>query len=206
MHIVALLMSISLVSAVSADTRFDLTNLSLWETSEADSREYEVHKYVVTWYAMAPGENKLYSRASYDLPFPRQLIWDEAIKYEQVAKSARGVKRLDVLYEDEHKQVVELAIKVLWTDWVFQFEIEREAPRTMTFRVDHPKLGQCRGYSEFTEKGKVGASEMAQTHVELVMSLEPAVSVPDNMVLMIQKMIVLRGLRSFFELCEVAAR
>ncbi len=171
---------------------------------EYSERTYEVRRYDVDWRWRVSSDEKIHTGLSFTLPFPRQLLWNQSLKYSLIGEKTRGVKKIEVLYQDAHREIVQVTLKVLWKTATLKIEFERNEPREIRFQIDHSKFGHFRGVVEFKEVPRAGDHLQKATEGELTAVFQPAYDLPSGIVLMVQRMVLLRGLRAYFELCEDA--
>jgi hypothetical protein len=81
-----------------------------------------------------------------------------------------------------------------------RFEVERDPPRAIRFRLAHQGLGEYWGLCRFEE------DEERKTTVELATWVQPARPVPLRLLLVVERMMLLKGVREFLDACEVPAR
>jgi hypothetical protein len=73
--------------------------------------------------------------------------------------------------------------------------IEQDPPSAVRFRLANRQIGEYRGVCLMRPDGE-------QTWVELATWLKPAVRVPSGLVLWAERVVLLKGVRSFLESCE----
>ena len=107
------------------------------------------------------------------------------------------------LERETRRQVIQLDVKILWATLQLTFEVEQEPPERLRFRLTHELVGEYRGVCVFEESAAPpGEAPQAWTGVELATWLKPARPVPMGLVLLVERMTLLRGVRSFLEACE----
>ena len=96
---------------------------------------------------------------------------------------------------------IQMDVKVLWKSLTLNFEIEKDPPRLLRFRLMNPSVGEYRGLCRYEEHvdPKTGRT---MTSVDLATWLDPAKPVPLRILLAVERMAMLQGARKFLEACD----
>jgi len=189
--------------ALAAAGSIDTSNLEgPWP--EERVRETEVHKYAVQWREHLDEKDGMYMGVRFTVPTDRAATWDLATAdYAEVGEMVPGLRELRVIEDTPKRQVVEIDIKILWAELTLTFEIEREPPEALRFRLVNKQIGQYIAlYSLDEPGGAVVSMDPAVTQVELSAWLMPARPVPVGMLVTAERMIFLRTAREFLKACE----
>jgi len=163
------------------------------------TRDYEVGKYAVQWRQAVKGRGEeIFAGAAFVSPAAPQATWDLATDYPGLGTMTPGVEQVQVLEDTPARQAIQIDIKVLWKKLRLVFEIEREPPSVARFRLVNEVVGEYRGLCRMSPAGE-------QTRVELATWLRPAVRVPPGLILWVERVAMLRGIREFLKDCEQAA-
>lgn len=171
-------------------------------------RETEVGKYPVRWRQRLSRKDGLFFGAHFTAPTDQQTTWDLATAdYAKLGKTAPGVTAVRYLENTPERQVIQLDVKVLWRTLRLNFEVEREAPRLVRFRLTNPRLGEYRGAFLLGEpSGEFRSAEPASTRLELITWLKPARPVPLGLLAAAQRMVIFQGTKEFLQGCEAKYR
>jgi len=167
-------------------------------------REFEVGRHPVRWRQRASKRDGLFAGVQFTAPLPQQAVWDLANDYQDIGHITPGVRAVRYLERSETREVIQLDVQVLWKQLTLTFEVEKEPPRVMRFRLVHETLGEYRGVSVFTEGEAAGEDHPAGTGVELATWLLPNRPVPMGLLLVVERMVMLQAAREFLETCERA--
>ncbi len=158
-------------------------------------RETEVGRYPVQWREKANRREGIFAGVTFSAPLERQAVWDLAADYGDIGAKTPGVTAVRVLEQSDERQVIEVDAKVLWKTFTLRFEVERDPPQVMRFRLTDARLGEYRGVCRF-EQTPDG------TAVELATWLKPARPVPAGLILLVERMTFLQGVKGFLEACD----
>jgi len=190
-HVLALvLFSASQAFAGSIDTGF---LEQPWTKQRV--RDYEVGKYQVRWRQKASRNEGIFAGASFVAPTPLEQTWTVATDYTDLGTMTPGVTAVRFVENTPRRQVIQIDVKVLWKKLTLTFEVEQDPPTAVRFRLVNQEIGEYRGVCLFR-------SERTQTSVELATWLKPAVRVPAGLVLWVERVTLLEGIRHFLEACE----
>ena len=190
--IVGLVLSAVSVSAGSIETAF---LEQPWPRQWV--HEYEVGKYAVRWRQKAKAEEGIFAGASFAAEATLQRTWALATDYTDLGTMTPGVERVRWLERTPTRQVIQISVKVLWKTLQLTFEIEQDPPKAVRFRLLNPELGEYRGVCLMQQEGTT-------TRVDLATWLKPAIPVSGGLVLWVERIVLLRGIRNFLETCERA--
>ena len=135
-------------------------------------------------------------------PLAQQAVWDLANDYQDVGRITPGVTAVRYLERSETREVIQLDVKVLWKQLTLTFEVEKEPPRIMRFRLVNEALGEYRGISVFAQEEPEGGEGAPRTGVEMATWLKPNRPVPMGLLLLVERMAMLQAAREFLETCE----
>lgn len=161
------------------------------------THEYEVGKYPVTWRQAASAKAGIFAGARFVAPSAPDRTWALATDYTDLGRMTPGVQSVTIAEETPTRRLIQIDMKVLWKTVRLTFEIEHEPPRAVRFRLVNRFVGEYRGVClmEPAEQG---------TAVELATWLKPAAAVPKGLVLSVERMLMLKGIREFVQTCEQA--
>jgi len=162
-------------------------------------RDYEVGKYPVRWRQKPSAREGLFAGAAFVTPTPPQQTWTLATDYSDLGTMTPGVSAVRFLENTPTRQVIQIDVKVLWKQLQLTFEVEQEAPRVVRFRLVNQEIGEYRGVCVLSPEGQA-------TRIELATWLKPVVRVPSGLVLWVERVVLLRGIRNFLEACEHTAQ
>lgn len=185
-----LVLSIPAVQAGSIDTAF---LEAPWPKQRV--HEYEVDKYMIRWRQKASDEEGIFAGASFVAPSPIERTWTLATDYSDLGTKTPGVEAVRYLENTPERQVIQIDVKVLWKMLTLTFEIERQAPEAVRFRLLNDWIGEYRGMCLMRPRD-------GQTEVEVATWLQPLVRVPKRLILYAERVILLKGIRNFLESCE----
>lgn len=160
-------------------------------------RELEVGRHHVRWRHLVSRRDGLFTGARFTAPLGRQEAWDRATAYTDIGQITPGVTAVRFLEDTPARQVIQVDIKVLWKELRLTFEVERDPPEIVRFRLLHQILGEYRGalWLEPTPDGQ-------GTVMDLATWFKPSRPVPLGLLLVVERMVLLQGAREFLESCE----
>lgn len=158
-------------------------------------REYEIYKYAVRWRQRVSKTEGIFAGANFTAPSTRDRTWALATDYTDLGRMTPGVSSVRFLEKTPTRQIVQIDVKILWKDLTLTFEVEQDPPNALRFRLVNDFIGEYRGVSLFRLEGE-------QTAVELATWLKPAVKVPSRLILWAERVVLLKGIRSFLQTCE----
>lgn len=168
----------------------------------------EVGRHDVRWRERGSKPDGIFAGVRFTAPLERQAVWDEATKYEDIGHITPGVVAVRTLEQTPTHEVIELDVKVLWKRLTLTFQVDREPPHLIQFQLNTPVLGEYRGVCVFddapvvTGKGPSGPG----TVVEMATWLKPSRPVPIRMLLLVERMTLLQGVRRFLNACDQRRR
>ena len=160
------------------------------------AHETEVGRYAVTWRQRADKQEGIFAGVRFTAPLGRQAIWAIANEYEDVGTMTPGVTAVRYVERSELREVIEVDVKILWKSLTLRFEVEKEPPAIVRFRLVNEALGEYRGFSRFEDSGA------GQTAVDLVTWLKPNRPVPMRLLLVVERIAMLRASREFLTRCD----
>ena len=159
-------------------------------------RYIEAGKHEVRWRQRTSKRDGVFAGVRFEALRDRETVWKRATDYHDIGANTPGVTAVRFLEITPDRQVLEVDVKVLWKTLRLTFEVEREPPTQLRFRVTNSVIGEYRGVCMFES-----ASE-ARTAVELSTWLKPARPIPLRLIVMIERMTFLRGAEHFLDSLE----
>jgi hypothetical protein len=160
------------------------------------THETEVGRHAVTWREYASKGEGIFAGVRFNAPLGRGDVWALANEYEDIGSITPGVTAVRYLERTEWREVIEVDVKILWKSLTLKFEVEKEPPRIVRFRLVNEALGEYRGFSRFEENGA------GQTAIDLVTWLKPNRSVPVRLLLVVERIAMLQASREFLKRCD----
>ena len=168
------------------------------------TRSLEVGRWPVVWRERAAKKEGIFAGLTFVAPVDRKHAWDLSSGYDDLGKKTPGIKSIKIIEESPNRQVVQAEVEVLWRILVLNFEVEQEPMEVMRFRLSNPEIGEYIGVCRFTD-AEIAANgkspSTAGTALELSTWFKPARPVPAGLILMAQRIVMLRGARTFLESC-----
>ncbi len=164
-------------------------------------RRYEIGWDEVYWRQKASKRDGIFAGARFIAPAGLETVWNLSADYAELKTMAPDVDRLRVLEQTEEREVVEFDMKVLWKEVTLRFEIERERPNAVRLRLANPAIGDYLGVCRMSPVD-VPAGVPPQTSVEFITWLKPAMRIPAGLVLWVERLVMLKGVRKFLETCR----
>jgi len=158
-------------------------------------REYEVHTYAVRWRQRASKQEGIFAGAGFTAPARLEDVWALTTDFTDLGTMSPAVERVEIVENTPTRQVVVLTAKVLWKRLRLRFEVEKDPPRTVRFRLLNPRLGEYRGVCRLQPDGE-------RTGFEISTWLKTPVPVSPRMILWAERVILLDGIREFLLTCE----
>ncbi len=164
-------------------------------------RELEVGRYPVRWRQHASHADGLFAGVRFTAPLAQQRVWDLANDYHDIGTMTPGVTSVRFLEQTPTRQVIQVDVKVLWKSLRLTFEVEQVPPQAVRFRLVNKLLGEYRGVCLFEEQPPAANGRPA-TAVALSTWLKPARPVPIGLLMTVERVILLKGVREFLATCE----
>ena len=162
--------------------------------------EYEVGRDPVRWRQKASPAEGIFVGARFTAPADQPTAWKLATDYTEVKTMAPDVDDLRILEQSPTREVIEIDMKVLWKHLTLRFEVEREEPQAVRFRLANPAIGEYRGVFRLTP-----TEAPSRTDVQMATWLKPAVRIPSGLVIMVERIVLLKGIRKFLHVCRAAS-
>ena len=166
-----------------------------WPTQRI--REVEVGRYQVRCREYASKADGLFAGVQFTVPRERQAVWKLANDYSDVGAMTPGVTAVRVIEESPTRRVIQVDVKILWKSLQLNFEMEQEPPNAVRFRLANKAFGEYRGICTFQE----GSKPMSTT-VDLATWFKPSRPVPMRLLVIVQRVAMLRGTKEFLRACE----
>ena len=167
-------------------------------------RHLEVGRYEVQWRQRASRRDGVFAGVRFLAPLDRQSVWDKTNDFSELGRMTPGVTAVRFLEQGPTRQVIQLDVKVLWKTLQLTFEVEQDPPRAIRFRLVNEVLGEYRGvcWLEDPLETAAGTESQSKTLVELATWLQPSRPLPMGLILVVERMTFLEGVKSFLEECE----
>lgn len=162
-------------------------------------RRFEVGRHPVRWRHLIADEAVL-AGIGFDAPLDRQAVWERSADYHDLGRMTPGVTAVRVLEQSDAREVIQVDVRVLWKDLQLVFEIERDPPRAVRYRLTNELIGEYLGVITFEAPPASGSPGQApRTHVEIATRLKPAAPVPLWLLLFVERATLIKGVRTFLE-------
>ncbi|MDP3722329.1 MAG: SRPBCC family protein, partial [Candidatus Omnitrophota bacterium] len=112
-------------------------------------RHVEVGRHQVRWRQRASRTDGIFAGVRFEVPLDRQAVWERSNDYTDLSTMTPGVTAVRWIERQEHRQVLQVDVKVLWKRLTLTFEVEQDPPTAMRFRLVHPIVGEYRGLCVF---------------------------------------------------------
>ena len=167
-------------------------------------RELEVGRYDVRWREAASRKDGIFAGVQFRAPRERTRVWELANDYTDLGSLTPGVRAVTFLERTPTRQVIQIDMKVLWKTIRLIFEVEQAPPRMVQFQLVNKEFGDYRGLCTFDEVSTVPVhgAQGKQTAVELMTWLKPNRPVPMGLLLLVERMTLLQGVKGFLRSCE----
>lgn len=164
-------------------------------------QETEVGRYAVQWRERVSKPDGIFAAVRFAAPLGQHTVWELANQYQDVGQMTPGVRAVRYLERSDTHERIAIDVKILWKEITLTFEVEKEPPRAVRFRLLNELLGEYRGVCRF-EPSAGAAAEQPSTTVEIATWLKPARPVPMRLLLFVERVTLLQGARRFLEACE----
>ena len=155
------------------------------------------------WRQRASRKDGIFAGVRFTAPLDRQTVWELSTDYSDIGKETPGVTAVRFLEQRPTRQVIQIDVKVLWKTLRLIFEVEQDPPNVMRFQLRNSPLGEYRGVCQFEDSPDDPAHGRSKgTTVELSTWLKPTRPVPMGLLLVVERMTFLQGVKSFLETCE----
>ncbi len=165
-------------------------------------REFEVGRHNVYWRQRSSKSDGLFAGMRFTAPLDRKRAWYLANEYSDVGLSTPGIKSVQITEKTPTFKVVRVEAEVLWISLALNFEVEQLAPEIVRFRLVDSKIGQYFGYCRFQDAPAEAAAAPGATQMEFATWFKSSKPIPGGLALLAERMVLLRGARSFLRLCE----
>lgn len=165
-------------------------------------RDLEVGRHPVRWRHRVSRAEGLFAGVRFQAPTDRATTWKLATDYSDVGRKTPGITAVHVLEQTATRQLIQIDAKVLWKTISLIFEVEQDPPQRMTFRLQHSSVGTFEGVCVFDNAPDAPGVGPTPTIVELSSHLKPTRPVPLRLLLTVERMTFLKGVKEFLETCE----
>jgi hypothetical protein len=187
-------------------------------------RELELGRYPVRWRQAASRTEGIFAGVRCEAPLPQRQVWELATEYQDLGAMTPGITAVRYLEQSPTRQVIQVDVTVLWKNLRLTFEVEQEPPDVIRFQLVNEAVGTYRGLCRFAPRrhagstsglsgtgsserkpaseGKTAGRSSESTEVELATWLQPARPVPAGLILLVERIVLLQGVREFLETCE----
>lgn len=161
---------------------------------------FEVGRDEVVWRQRASRRDGAFASVRFNVPLERHAMWEKTADFTAIGRITPGVTAVRFLEQQPNRQVIQLDVQVLWKSIQLTFEIEQDPPNAMRFRLVNEALGEYRGICWMEDPPPSGSSPPSPgTVVELATWLKPSRPVPLGLLLLVERMTFLQGVKSFLE-------
>ena len=166
--------------------------------------DLEVGRYPARWRQRASKTDGIFAGVRFEVPLSRQAAWDLSSDYQDIGKMTPGVTAVRYLERTANREVIQVDVKVLWKTLQLTFEVEKEPPKAMRFRLVNEVLGEYRGVCLLEEPPSDGTNVNAspRTSVELATWVKPSRPIPMGLLLLVERVTMLRAAKRFVNSCE----
>ena len=172
------------------------------------TQQIEVGRHQVRWRDRLSRKDGLFAGVRFEAPRDQQTIWKLATDYRDIGTKTPGVTAIKFLKNEPSQQIIQVDVNVLWKKLRLQFEVEREPPTRIRFRMTNQQLGEYRGVCTFepsrTESAAI--SGPPGTAVELSTWFHPPRPMPMGLALVVQRIMLLQGVARFLDSLQFPAR
>lgn len=168
-------------------------------------QETEVGRHAVRWRSRASKQDGIFAGVGFAASLDEAAVWKIANEYQDVGKMTPGVTAVRYLERSDTHEKIAIDVKILWKTLTLTFDVEKEAPRIMRFRLVNKALGEYRGVCRF-DAAPASKDGMPSTTVELATWLKPAHPVPMRLLLTVERMTMLQGARKFLDAIDQQAQ
>ena len=189
-------------AAATIDTRFfDRPWPHEW------THRYEVGRHVVDWRQGGSRATGTFARARAAVPLPQETVWELSNDFPALGRMTPAVKAVRMLDEQPAHQIIEVDLHVFWKHLRLTFEVDKQPPRAMQFRLIHSGAGQCQGVCLLTENPQalVNGKAMPSTTIELVIWVKPTRRISTRLLLFVKRTTILQGIKAFLAACDARA-
>jgi len=165
-------------------------------------RQVEVGRSEVRWRQYASRAEGLFAGVAFTAPADRARVWRMATDYDGIGRITPGVLAVRYLERQPTRHVIQVDLKVFWKTLRLTFEVEQEPPNAVRFQLMHQRVGTYRGVCVFQEVPSANGDPSMHTRVELSTWYQPSRPVPMRLLLLVERMTLLQGTRSFLRACE----
>ena len=158
----------------------------------------EVGRHAVRWRERASKQDGIFAGVHFTPQRGQEEVWKVANEYQDVGQMTPGVTAVRYLEQSDTHEKIAIDVKILWKSLTLTFDVEKEAPRIMRFRLVNEALGEYRGVCRF-EPGPTAPDGSPSTEVELATWLKPAHPVPMRLLLLVERITMLQGARKFLD-------
>ncbi len=200
-----IILSSCLVWAASISARAGTIDTQLLEQPWPKQwvKEFEVGGYAVRWRQHGSRTAGVFAGVRFAAPLEREKAWKLANDYHDIGTMTPGVTAVRFLEQQPNRQVIQIDVKVLWKMLRLTFEVEQEPPQAIRFRLANEVLGEYLGICTFQEMPPAGTkNDQPTTTMEISTWLKPSRPVPVRLLLLVERMTMLRGVEAFLDSCE----
>ena len=99
------------------------------------THETEVGRHAVLWREYASKLEGIFAGVRFAAPLGRGEVWTLANEYEDIGSITPGVTAVRYLERTERREVIDVDVKILWKSLTLKFEVEKEPPSIVRFRL-----------------------------------------------------------------------
>ncbi|HEX9780700.1 MAG TPA: SRPBCC family protein [bacterium] len=164
---------------------------------ERPGTELEVGPHPVRWRQHVGEAGELFAGVAFTAPLAREAFWEVAADPDELEAVSPDIVSVTVLESSPSRRVVQIDARILWMTVPLTFEIEEDRPELIRFRLLSGLIGEFRGVCRLTDEADQAPDE-PRTSVELSTWLNPSRPVPGRLVLALERMVMLNGVRELF--------
>lgn len=177
-------------------------------------RQLEVGRHEVRWRQAVSKADGILVGTRFVVPRPPQQTWELANQYSDLGRMTESIESVTYLEDTPTRKVVQLKAKVLWKRFVMTFLVEQDAPETIRFELRERDLFLYRGICRFRpaepfdsalpRSGRIPSEVEGEqgTAVAFATQIKPAVRAPTGLILLAERIVLLQGIKAFYQACE----
>ena len=105
----------------------------------------EVGRHAVRWRERASKQDGIFAGVTFSAPLDQHAVWDLSNEYQDVGKITPGVTAVRYLERSETHERIAVDMKILWKSVTLVFDVDKDPPNAVRFRLVNEALGEYRG-------------------------------------------------------------
>ena len=169
------------------------------------AHRYEVGRHMVDWRQGGSRATGTFACAQATVPLPQETMWELSSDFPALGRMTPAIKAVRILDQQPTHQIIEVDLHVFWKDLRLTFEVDRQPPRAMQFRLLRSGAGHCQGVCLLTENPTAslnGKAMPATTTVELFLWVKPTRRISTRLLLFVERTTILQGVKGFLAACD----